>query len=619
MSYESDQVVLDVPQNLSNIIQSPASYDKAILERNENRFTSQGVSYNNQARDIVIKMNSAGYCDPATTYLYLNLKTKHSGSQVIEDSILSLFGQCVLKVGGRVIERIEDVASLKPILYHTCTPEWLKTEGANAGMYRYITASGLNVGMINDGQGGTYSYSGDEVLGDAFSLTAYRRGALTNVDGLDTKGVKVPKGDSYSSNTVGENSSRVGHVGSTMLHNSMNVYGCNDATKAYMSGLPEGTNNIDGSAKTYCIALSLIFGLFRSPQYLPLRNMPIELNITLKSYNECFIHVPPVVTGKVGSKRMYMLTDQTDNTDTDFPNTGSDSFITNIVNDLTNSSFDDYTISNVHVQTDILTPAEALVSRIDALASGSTGIQMVLDSYNVIKQPVQRSTDITLHSTRAYSHLKDIYLTFKPQDLENNLFLGKSDTWYGSIIQSVSTTIGSKMIPASHPCNSTAEMFTSLRKSLGNGNKLNSSRGVVSLAAYKGEPESTFAGAFKESQYSGLCPSLQLARSAGTNKLMQSYLLPTQCHSNFMLGTNCQRVLGANSLSGINTLGQGYSITTNLKLKPFNDTSRETDLNSNGLNKSLDSCWGDAPIIATQIYHSDILLNISNGAVQVLE
>ena len=38
MSYEGDSQTLDVPANLSNIVQPPTSYDRALLSRDEVRY-----------------------------------------------------------------------------------------------------------------------------------------------------------------------------------------------------------------------------------------------------------------------------------------------------------------------------------------------------------------------------------------------------------------------------------------------------------------------------------------------------------------------------------------------------------------------------------------------------
>ena len=78
MSYEGDSQIFDIPTNLSNIVAPPTSYDKSILSRDEIRFNAQAVQYNNTARDITIRINSAGYLDTATAYLYVDLKVDHT-------------------------------------------------------------------------------------------------------------------------------------------------------------------------------------------------------------------------------------------------------------------------------------------------------------------------------------------------------------------------------------------------------------------------------------------------------------------------------------------------------------------------------------------------------------
>lgn len=135
MSYEADD--MEVPAALSNLALKPQNYDKAILSRDEVRFNAQAISYNNTAKDITIRLNSAGYIDTATAYLYANIKTKYSNCQIIEEGLMGMLGQATLAVNGKIVERIEDVSELLPLLKHSCTQEWLQTEGKLAGQYRY--------------------------------------------------------------------------------------------------------------------------------------------------------------------------------------------------------------------------------------------------------------------------------------------------------------------------------------------------------------------------------------------------------------------------------------------------------------------------------------------------
>ena len=95
-------------------------------------------------------------------------------------------------------------------------------------------------------------------------------------------------------------------------------------------------------------------------------------------------------------------------------------------------------------------------------------------------------------------------------------------------------------------------------------------------------------------------------------------MLPSQVHSQFVVGTNTQRVLASSSLSGLNSIGTSYTCTTKVKFKRYNQQSMD-DVTASANNSSLDNCWGDNDLIATQIMHSDVLISVSNGLVSVLE
>ena len=120
----------------------------------------------------------------------------------------------------------------------------------------------------------------------------------------------------------------------------------------------------------------------------------------------------------------------------------------------------------------------------------------------------------------------------------------------------------------------------------------------------------------------GFIPDLEIAKgetSANKNKrLYYSHLLPSQIHSQFVIGTNTQRVLASSSLSGLNSIGTSYTCTTKVKFKR-NNQQAITEITSSANNASLDNCFGDLDLIATQVMHSDVLISCSNGLVSVLE
>lgn len=623
MSYESADIG-DLPQSLTNLDKASASFDRSVIAREEVRFNSQAISHSEQARDIVIRMNSAGYLDMSTLYLYLDLKVKHSGSQILDDGILKMFGQCILSVQGKVVERVEDASELLALVHHTCTPEWLRTEGKMAGMTRYVPSQGVHMALNND---------------KASTSTDGAR-PITAVDGFVASGwcadtgsednqriVNPPSGSGYSTNPIAQNTSGKGYAGTTWLHNSTNVYGRN-GNDQFWNELPEGTNNGDGTARTYCLSLATIFGLVRQQaSYFPLRNCNIEIRLQLKPYATWAIHVPPCYTSSSG-KKIYIATEDLATTDGVQPATTA--LVKPLLEDLNSSSFHEYTVSNVHCLADIVTPAPEVVESIDRLVASDGGLQLVFETYTMSKSSVARTTDINLQASRSYSHLKDIYTIMRPVDLESNVWLRKSDTWYGSLVDSVSTTVGSKVMPSSNPQDSPAEMFASLRKSLSLLGASGSSRGVVSFNAYQGIPEGIYNGTYKQAMYSGMVPDLATARTSGgftatgadaglKEKLIQAHQIPSQAHSSFVIGFNTQRVLTPYSLSGLNTIGQSFTVNTRIRLKPYADALQNSNVLASVNNTSLDSCWGDTNISCTQIFHSDNQLIVAQNGVTVVE
>lgn len=611
MSYEADD--MEVPAALSNLALKPQNYDKAILSRDEVRFNAQAISYNNTARDITIRLNSAGYIDTATAYLYANIKTKYSNCQIIEEGLMGMLGQATLAVNGKIVERIEDVSELLPLLKHSCTQEWLQTEGKLAGQYRYCKSSSYQTSIQNTDA----AASNDNDI----NISLLAADAVSSTD--DETGVHMPRqSGGYSTAQIGVNTKDIVYVGESVRHNSMKTCAKGNGNHSFWAKLPEGTNKPDDTSRTYCLSLGLIFGLFRTKvqTYLPLRNMPMELKISLKPYNEWAIHVPPCVQSTIRDRPIPIVSDAAAGNSNQLPDTGTT--IASIITDLDNTNFAQYDMTNVHVLADILVPNESVSARVDAMAAGNEGLSFVIDTYNVNKQPVSYAENINLVSTRSYSHLKDIFTTFKPAELETNLFLQKSDRYYGSVVESVSTQVGSKVMPANNASDSVNEMFINLRKCLGIQNNLGNSRGVVSVNAYQGKPDSVVAGIGKLSYTHGFVPDIKIARATTgtdkTKKYFYAHLLPAQAHSDFVIGCNTQRVLASSSLSGLNSIGTSYTCTTKVKFKRFNP-SAITDLSSSANSSSLDACWGDLDMIATQIMHSDVLLRVSNGLVSVLE
>jgi len=617
MSYEESTTIMDIPTQLSNIVENPVSYDKSIMERNSVRWNAQGVEYGETQKEMVIRVNTAGYVDASTAYLGLDLKVKWSGSTILEDGILNLLANCQCYISGKQVERIENASALLPLVHHACSEAWLQGEGKASGMYRYIKCKGLETSIKNSDSTDTANNSTN--IGIANSDTS-------NLIGDAQEQVFLPRVDgTFSSVKIGENSGDKIFTGATYRHNSMEVCGKN-GNEACWNELSEGTNHNGDKSRRLYLSLGLIFGLFRIKEtYLPVRNMPIELRFSLRNFAECFITPIPCIADKLQGRPIPVLNDQTSATHATEPKTNGK--VAEVITDITDPNFGAkaYSITNVHILADVLTPNPALSNKIDSLAQGS-GIQLVIDSYSVSQFPIQYNENISLNSSRNYSHLKDLYTHFSPAEISTNTFLNKADKYYGSVCESFQTCIGSRTLPSSMPQDSLAEMYLNVKKCLGNMNHIGSGKGVVSLAAYQGKPEYSSANSYKRAWSHGFIPNLKIAKKTGAltddeviRKLISTHRLPSQAHSDFMLAENTQRVLNQNSLSGLNTLGSSYQITQKIKFKKFEDASVDGNVLSSANNASLDNCWGNTNINATMLAHYDVLVSCAEGMVSVLE
>jgi hypothetical protein len=353
--------------------------------------------------------------------------------------------------------------------------------------------------------------------------------------------------------------------------------------------------------------------------------MSLEFRFNLRAFNECFITPVPHVSCKLQGRALPTLVDHADDTHAVYPKTGTK--ISEILTAITDPNYgaSAYTISNVHILGDVCNIAPSLANKIDSLAQGS-GLQFVLDCYSVSSFPfAQLQENMTLNSSRSYSHLKDIYTTFQPSEIANSTFALKEDRYYGSLIDSCQTMIGSRTMPSSMPQDSIEEMYLSVKKTLGNIGKTGSARGVVSMRNYQGLPEGQ-GNSYKRAWSHGYIPDLQCIKKTGAlsdnqviRKILNTSHLQSQAHSDFMLAENLQRVLNTNSLSGLNTLASAFQISQVIKFKKFEDADVTSNSLSSANNASLDNCYGNTAVTAQQIHHFDCLLSVAQGMVSVLE
>lgn len=615
MSYEESPTIMDIPEQLSSIVSNPVSFDKSITERNSVRWNAQAIEYGENARQIVIRMNTAGMVDPATCFLGLNLKTKYGGSTILSNGILNLLGNCELYVGGKQVERIENASALLPLLFHSCSEAWLNGEGVASGIQKYVKTKLYETSVANTESADTGNNSVSLNLADSDT---------SNLSGTAQASIYLPRvGGTYSTVKIGENSVDKCFTGSTYAHNALNCKGKN-GNEACFNQLSDG-QNVGDKAKTLYLNLGILFGLFRINSYIPVRNLSLEFRLNLRAFNETFITPVPHVSCKLQGRALPTIVDHADDSHAVYPKTGTK--ISEILTAITDPNYgaSAYTISNVHILGDVCNIAPSLANKIDSLAQGS-GLQFVLDCYSVSSFPfAQLQENMTLSSSRSYSHLKDIYTTFQPAEIANSTFALKEDRYYGSLIDSCQTMIGSRTMPSSMPQDSIEEMYLSVKKTLGNIGKTGSARGVVSMRNYQGLPEG-HGNSYKRAWSHGYIPDLQCIKKTGAlsdnqviRKILNTSHLQSQAHSDFMLAENLQRVLNTNSLSGLNTLASAFQISQVIKFKKFEDADVTSNSLSSANNASLDNCYGNTAVTAQQIHHYDCLLSVAQGMVSVLE
>jgi hypothetical protein len=584
-----DLINANVQQGISSQVENlrakPVSYGSSIVGRETVRFYSTGSSvYNStQNRQLTIKLSSTNFLDPATATLNFQLKSGGdnqvggAGQCPETDFGLACFQSVTLRVGGRIVENIENANDiLRPLFYLNNDAEVVRNVGSLNGHYKFKTVKGQY----------TIVDSSNDVKGiDLGAETAYIGFDTNNSSSIALPGI---------SNTILTNSSNLRNTtGYTVLPEGAVWIRGASSTNEQDNRLVNGLNKL---GRFYSLRLADVFGLFRgSESYLPLRNMQqIQLDFVLADYQKCWIN--PLTFGL-----------------------GSTSGPASTIAGTTNTDLNNYQIIAPYVMCDIIQPAQATIDLIDGMCASQEGFALVYDAFTTQKQTLNYSTQVTIQSSKSYSHVRDAYVFMQPSQTSNGSpCLDSSQYYYGSKHQSHTITVGSSSFPLVE-CDSTSASLFEVLKTVSNHDRYNGAS-ILDYNLYTGST------AFTSTACKPFFPSLALgsAYNASTaNKeasALQASCLPFESPSLFMIGQSFEKSIGRNkALSGINTRLTASQITLNLKLRELSDVLASASPNSAVALYSADVITGSAPVAFTMAVHYESLLLIQNNAIIVAD
>jgi hypothetical protein len=553
----------------------PPTKETFVIGRTTQRWTpTSGSSYSAlNARTITFRLSSESMLDPATAYLNLTLKTPR-GYVVPEDlAPLSLISAVRLTVAGSQTEQYTSVGdAVKPLMYVSSAADYL-SGNASASMGSWLYRPNVGVGLATTGPNtiGTVSSSivGPFIGGSAFS---------GNENSL---GVDATDSFKFVGSTYRSNSFPAGFEATTL------------STTTKFTG--RTVNGIDYQGQSYSIPLALIFGLFRVDQYLPLRVMgAIELTIELNQPSRTLIVCKPLV---------YAAS-----------------------NEITEGSADaytlDYQVTNLSIAADLVSVNPSAAADIDALAAGSTGLSLVIPTLVTTLFPSQQggTSQQSLVCTRPYSNLTAQFVTMRPSAGANSAYWPKSMYFGGSRFLGCQSQIGGLSWPA-QAIQSLSQAWVELRKALAGTRGTSIDKGsAVGFSEYACQYPSPY-GAWSAASR-GAAPDIteitnasatDVTRSAFANSIAS---MPKAC---FVIGQNFSRVIGSDmetSLSGQNSRLSGYSVQTNLTMRPYVASPNNTNPDANPA-CSLDSALFDTPIDYLVTQSVSVLMMIRDSSVMV--
>jgi hypothetical protein len=550
----------------------PPTKETFVIGRTTQRWTpTSGSSYSAlNARTISFRLSAEAMLDPATAYLNLTLRTPR-GYVVPEDlAPLSLISAVRLTVAGSQTEQYTSVGdATKPLLYVSSAADYL-SGNASATMGSWLYRPSVGVGL---------------------ATTAVANAIATVADSATGIG-----GDTNSSSSLGlDATDSFKFVGSTYRSNSFPA-GFEASTLSSSTKFTARTvNGIDYQGQNYSIPLALIFGLFRVDQYLPLRVMgAVELTIELNQPSRSLIVCKPLVYNP-----------------------------TNVITEGSADSFTlDYTLTNLSIVADLVHVNPSAAADIDALAAGSTGLSLVIPTMVTTLFPSQQggTSQQSLVCTRPYSNLNAQFVTMRPSAGANSPYWPKSMYFGGSRFLGCQSQIGGLSWPA-QAIQSVSQAWVELRKALAGTRGTSIDKGsAVGFAEYACQYPSPY-GAWSAASR-GAAPDIREITAAGATDVTRSAFansiasMPKAC---FVIGQNFSRVIGSDmetSLSGQNSRLSGYSVQTNITLRPYVPSPNDTNPDANPA-CALDSALYDTPMDYLVTQSVSVLMMIRDSSVMV--
>ena len=622
-----------IPKNLGDLMNGKVmNMTSAVRDRTTQKFRVQGSStYGNSNKTIQFRLTSSNYADLSTATLHWKLK-RDSTLQATEDlAMLSAIESARVLIAGKEVERINNVRSLKPIIYTKCSSDYYNTTLSLCGTWKYrpcrtgvLATNSTATSAPNDDAratvannnytvnlpAGSEGNNGANILLDPLRIMLIPHTATSTTNfgtnsnnqslgyGTHTGNFGHPtnsQATSYSSYRIAYNNPVPSNLlGGMVLENSFANYS-GSSTDGFST---QKIGRIGDLSEYQSMPLSLIFGLCSKQNSLfPLRNVgSVEVEINLAPYESWWLHKP--VTSGNGNAGVTRIVD-----------------ITNTKNNAVHSSgYDKYSIINPTITCDIVQCADSIVSRIDQMCSSDTGFNMSFQSYSTISQPMDYQESVSLNYLQGYSSLRDVYVSFQPA-VGQNPYYPKSDFYLGSRFVQSNLMVGSTNFPA-QDIEGPSEAYTELMKTY--DDEYGKAGGLIGYAEYIGQRTCSLNAGV--AQTAGAMPSIAAAQWADRNVgACQVASIPIMKSSCFLLGNSLQKVLhGGKTYSGLSTRSSGLGLTHNLKWKsPTLFTDPQNNKESLANPNFIDAHLGQVQMIANTVFSHDVLLTIANDAVTV--
>ena len=577
----ADQTVLNLSDRLK-LFRQPISLAQSVVQRQNVRFAPSGSSsYNPQTNKVItIRLSSQDYIDGKTSFLYFTYAADLVGT-IPQDCCLSFFDSAKLSVGGRVLEQISNFDSIAPsIFYAKHSADVINGsigQLAGANKHRFTKGGWCQIGT---GSGAA-----------AATALNYLGSGTASVPGMDSTSTNslnyVPEGGQTSStrNVIQNSSNFLAGYGHTMVPALQNCY-----MKSAASEVDSGYLKAGNSTRVFAVPLGAIFGFFNiQDSYIPARNLGvIEIVLTLGSKGVLNICPLDQAVGTAGTP--LFITDTTSAAAVDLA-----------------AGKANYSLSNVFVSTDCVSPNPALLQKIDQMTMSDEGISLVYDTISVSQYSQPYETSMSIQVSRSYSHVRDIYATFRVGTMANSIFARNDQTVLGTRVRSSRVVVGSSVFP-SQECDSAAQAYVQFLTAFGHH------EGYVAPAV----DFASFIGATglhgNNIAFTGQLPNVGVVKAGGVPALVQASQSFSEAPSSYMLCQSFERVLGegSNNLSGISTRLSGSIVNLDVRLKATDDAEFTNA-------HSYDCIVGTAGLLVSIGIHSECLLKVANSAVLVAD